>query len=37
MDGQLEPAAEALIGPDTRGVEPDVCFWPKADIPKDHY
>ena len=32
MDGRLELPAEALIGPDTRGVEPDVRSWPKADI-----
>src|SRR5262245_17013987 len=31
--GGLNTAAEARIGPDTRGVDPDVRFWPKADIP----
>ena len=30
--GVLNTAAGAQIGPDTRGVEPDVCFWSIADI-----
>src|SRR5215468_6591668 len=32
MDGRLEHARRSTGGSDTRGVDPDGCSWPKADI-----